>query len=583
MYGGKSTVTRTEYYDILHLTIRQIKLSPMAKHTPRYIFVMGGVLSGLGKGIAVSSIGLLLKSRGYRVSAMKIDPYLNVDAGTMNPTEHGEVFVTADGLETDQDIGNYERFLDVSLNRHDYMTSGQVYQSVIERERALQYGGKCVEVVPHVPEEVIRRITLAARTNRSEIQIVEIGGTIGEYQNLIFLEAARMMHLRMPGRVQFMLLSYLPIPGQLGEMKTKPTQYAVRTLNGAGIQPDFILGRAAAPLDAPRKEKLSIFCNMHPSDIISAPDVKNIYTIPLNFDKEHFAEKILTKFGLPTRKRDLKPWKALVRQSATARPPLKVGIVGKYFATGAFTLSDSYLSVIEAVKHASWSLKRPVEITWLNAESYEQSPATLKELDTFDAVIVPGGFGSRGVEGKIAAIEYVRQHKIPFLGLCYGMQLMAVEFARHVLKWKDAHTTEVDPKTKKPVFALMPEQARLLKEHHLGGSMRLGAYRCKLTPKTKTAAAYGKREVDERHRHRYEFQSQYRTAFEKSGMKIAGVESKRGLVEVLELPDHPWFIGTQFHPEFLSHPLTPHPLFVGLLRAGLKKESSGSRKKKTPR
>lgn len=267
----------------------------MAKST-RFIFVVGGVLSGLGKGITVSSIGLLLKSRGYRVSAMKIDPYINVDAGTMNPTEHGEVFVTADGLETDQDIGNYERFLDCSLTRHDYMTTGQIYLSVIERERALGYGGKCVEVVPHVPEEVIRRIAVAAKVNRADIQIVEIGGTVGEYQNMLFLEAARMMHLRFPGRVQFILLSYLPIPGQLGEMKTKPTQYAVRTLNAAGIQPDFILGRGAAPLDAPRKEKLSINCNMHPSDIISAPDVKNIYTIPLNYDREHLAEKYWESF-----------------------------------------------------------------------------------------------------------------------------------------------------------------------------------------------------------------------------------------------------------------------------------------------
>lgn len=544
----------------------------MPKNSPRYIFVMGGVLSGLGKGITVSSIGLLLKSRGYRVAAMKIDPYLNVDAGTMNPTEHGEVFVTADGLETDQDIGNYERFLNRDTTRHDYMTSGLVYQTVIERERALQYGGKCVEVVPHVPEEVIRRITTATRVNHAEIQLVEIGGTVGEYQNLIFLEAARMMHLRMPGRVQFILLSYLPIPNQLGEMKTKPTQYAVRTLNGAGIQPDFILGRATLPLDAPRKEKLSIFCNMHPSDIISAPDVKNIYTIPINYDREHLAEKILEKFGLPARHRDLKPWKAFLRGASTNKPPLRVGIIGKYFNTGAFTLSDSYLSVIEATKHAAWSLHRPVEIAWLNAEGYEKDARALAELGTYDAIIVPGGFGSRGIEGKIATIEYARKHNIPLIGLCYGMQLMAVEFARHVLKWQDADTTEVDPKTSKPVIALMPEQERLLKEKHLGGSMRLGNYRCRLVPKTKSAVAYHRREIEERHRHRYEFQNRFRAAFEKAGMKIAGVEPQRDLVEILELTDHPWFVGTQFHPEFLSRPLRPHPLFVGLLQAGLARQ-----------
>jgi CTP synthase len=340
---------------------------------PSYIFVVGGVLSGLGKGIAVSSIGLLLKSRRYRVTAMKIDPYINVDAGTMNPTEHGEVFVTADGLETDQDIGNYERFLNVDLARQDYMTTGQVYLSVIERERSLGYDGKCVEVVPHVPEEVIHRITTAARIHRSDIQLIEIGGTVGEYQNMLFLEAARMMHLRYPGRVQFVLLSYLPIPGQLGEMKTKPTQYAVRTLNAAGIQPDFILGRSSVPMDEPRKAKLSINCNMRPTDIISAPDVKNIYDIPLNFEREHLAEKILTKFKLPTKQRDLRAWKTFLRASKSTKQPIRVGIVGKYFTTGAFTLSDSYVSVIEAIKHAAWSLKRPVEITWLNAERYEEN------------------------------------------------------------------------------------------------------------------------------------------------------------------------------------------------------------------
>ena len=542
----------------------------MARNT-RFIFVVGGVLSGLGKGIAVSSIGLLLKSRGYRVAAMKIDPYINVDAGTMNPTEHGEVFVTADGLETDQDIGNYERFLNIDLTRHDYMTTGQVYLSVIERERALGYNGKCVEVVPHVPEEVIRRITTAARVNHSDIQIVEIGGTVGEYQNMLFLEAARMMHLRLPGRVQFVLLSYLPIPGQLGEMKTKPTQYAVRTLNAAGIQPDFILGRGAEPMDAPRKAKLSINCNMRPDDVISAPDVKNIYDIPGNFEKERLAEKILVKFSLPPRRRDLRAWNTFVRAATSKAEPLRVGIVGKYFSSGKFTLSDAYVSVIEAVKHAAWSLRRPVQITWLNAEDYEQDAKRVTELEQYHALIVPGGFGARGVEGKIAAIAYARTRGIPILGLCYGMQLMAVEFARHVLRWRDAHTTEVDPKTKKPVIDILPEQEYLLKEHHLGGSMRLGAYRCRLTTGTKTAAAYGRRVVDERHRHRYEFQSQYRQAFEQHGMVVAGVEPQRGLVEILELQDHPWFVGTQFHPELLSRPLQPHPLFVGCLKAGLRR------------
>ncbi len=553
----------------------------MPKTTPtKFIFVMGGVLSGLGKGIAVSSIGLLLKSRGFRVAAMKIDPYINVDAGTMNPTEHGEVFVTTDGLETDQDIGNYERFLDTTLTHHHYMTTGQVYLSVIQRERALEYHGKCVEVVPHVPEEVIQRIVTAARVSRADFQLIEIGGTVGEYQNMLFLEAARMMHLRMPGRVQFVLVSYLPIPSQLGEMKTKPTQYAVRTLNSAGIQPDFILGRGAQPLDQPRKERLSINCNMHPSDIISAPDVNNIYEIPLNFEKEKLADKILEKFELRPRAGQLHDWRRLVRvASDVRRPTVKIGIVGKYFRTGKFTLADSYISVIEALRHAAWASGRRVELTWLNAEAYEQSRAALAELDQYDGIVVPGGFGSRGVEGKIRAIEYVRTHRLPFFGLCYGMQLAAVEFARHVLNWSDANTTEVNPTTSKPVIDLLPEQEALVREHRLGGSMRLGAYRCRLTPGTATTAAYGQRTIIERHRHRYEFQNRYLDRFAKAGLLVAGREVGRGLVEILELRHHPWFIGTQFHPELLSHPLHPHPLFVSFMRAADRRRQSGHPKK----
>lgn len=498
---------------------------------------------------------------------MKIDPYINVDAGTMNPTEHGEVFVTKDGLETDQDIGNYERYLDMSLTRDSYMTTGQVYLSVIERERALGYHGKSVEVVPHVPEEVIRRIERAAERNNAEIQLVEIGGTVGEYQNMLFLEAARMMHLRQPGQVQFILVSYLPVPSILGEMKTKPTQYAVRTLNSAGIQPDFILGRGPQPLDLRRKEKLSINCNMHPDDIISAPDVKNIYEVPLNFAREHLAEKIFSKFGLRSRTTDMQEWKRMVRRAEHPRHAVKIAMVGKYFRTGAFTLSDSYLSVIEAIKHAAWSLNIEPQLTWIDAETYERRPAKVHELADFDGVIVPGGFGSRGVEGIIKAIRFCREHQKPFFGLCYGMQLATVEFARHVLKKADAHSTEVKPRTPHPVIDLMPEQEALVHERRLGGTMRLGEYTCRVQPKTKVAAAYGQTTVRERHRHRYEFNHQYEAAFTKAGLHLVGFEPKRKLVEVIELAGHPWFIGTQYHPELLSHPLRPHPLFVSFLRA----------------
>ena len=544
----------------------------MPRSNPYYIFVVGGVLSGLGKGIAVSSIGLLLKSRGYRVAAMKIDPYINVDAGTMNPTEHGEVFVTADGLETDQDIGNYERFLQIELTRYDYLTTGQVYQTVINRERSLGYGGKCVEVVPHVPEEIIRHITTAAKINRAQIQLVEIGGTVGEYQNMLFLEAARMMNLRWPGRVKFILLSYLPVPAQLGEMKTKPTQYAVRTLNAAGIQPDFILGRSTMPLDQPRKAKLSINCNMHPADVISAPDVKNVYTIPQIYDRENLTEKILIKFALPTGQRNIRQWQNFVRRSERKTKPMRVAVIGKYFATGSFTLSDSYLSVIEAVKHATWSLHRQPLIDWLDAERLERRADQIQALSDYDAIIVPGGFGQRGVEGIIAAIEFARRQNIPFLGICYGMQLAVVEYARHVLKWRDAHTTEVKPATKRPVIDLLSEQEYLVREHHLGGSMRLGAYDCRLIPGTSAARAYGRRVVKERHRHRYEFQNKYRQNFTRAGLKISGLEPKRDLVEIIELPGHPWFIGTQFHPEFTSRPIIPHPLFVGLMTAARRRQ-----------
>lgn len=538
----------------------------MAK-SRRYIFVMGGVLSGLGKGIAVSSIGLLLRAAGYRVSAMKIDPYINVDAGTMNPTEHGEVFVTEDGLETDQDIGNYERFLDTSLTRESYMTTGQVYLSVIQRERALQFHGKCVEVVPHVPEEVIRRIERAAAKNQAEIQLIEIGGTVGEYQNLLFLEAARMMHLQQPGLVQFVLVSYLPIPGSTGEMKTKPTQYATRTLNSAGIQPDFILGRGAIPLDRPRKERLSVFCNMRPDDIISAPDVKNIYQVPLNFAQERLAEKILAKFELRPRRHDLKAWRRMVRRSSKPSRVVRIGLVGKYFHTGKFTLTDSYVSVIEALRHAASALGVTAELTWIDAEEFERRPKSVQTLAQYDGVIVPGGFGSRGVEGKIRAIQHCRVNRLPYFGLCYGMQLAAVEFARNVLKQSDAHTTEVAPKTKHPVIDILSEQSALINERRFGGTMRLGAYQCLLQPGTRTAAAYGRRRITERHRHRYEFNPKSQAAFERQGFIVAGREPKRGLVEILELRDHPWFIGTQFHPEFLSHPLRPHPLFLGFLQA----------------
>lgn len=539
----------------------------------KYIFVAGGVMSGIGKGVATAAIGKILQSKGFKISAIKIDPYVNVDAGTMNPLEHGEIFVTEDGVECDQDIGNYERFLDENLSSDNYITTGRVYQAVINRERNLEYGGRCVEVVPDIPAEVIARISRLAKKTKADFILVEIGGTVGEYQNLLFLEAARMMKLFQPKNVLFILVSYLSIPKMIGEMKTKPTQYAVRALNSAGIQPDIILGRSQLPLDEPRKRKISIFCNVDIKDVISAPDVKTIYKIPLNFEKDNLGNRILKKFNLKPRKNNLKDWQKLIEKIEEIKKTVKIGIVGKYFETGLFTLMDSYVSIIEAIKHASWFFKRNPEIFWLSAEKYEKNSKSVSELRKFNGVIVPGGFGSRGVEGKIKAIEFCRKNKIPFLGLCLGMQLAVVEFARNVCKLKKANSREFASMKTSPldmVIDIMPEQKALLKEKKYGGTMRLGAYNCKIKPKTISFRAYRTNMISERHRHRYELNNEFREVLEKNGMIMAGINPERDLVEIIELKDHPFFVGVQFHPEFKSRPLKPHPLFREFIAASLK-------------
>lgn len=535
----------------------------------KYIFVVGGVISGLGKGIAAASIGKLLQSRGYRVSNIKIDAYVNVDAGTMNPVEHGEVFVTDDGMETDQDIGNYERFLDRNLSKINYATTGQIYLSVINRERNLKYAGKCVEVVPHIPMEVINRIKNVGKRDKADIVIIEIGGTVGEYQNVLFLEAGRIMKLENPLDVLFVLVSYFPIPSKLGEMKTKPTQTAARTLNSTGIQADFILGRSEKVLDRPRKEKISFLCNMHPEDIVSAPDVDIIYGIPLNFQKEKLEEKILKKFQLKSKRRNLEDWKNLVNKIKKLKKRVKIGMVGKYFGTGKFTLADSYVSVIEAIKHAAWANNVIPEMTWVEAEKFERSLQSLEELKKFDGIIVPGGFGSRGTEGIIKAIQFARENKLPYLGLCYGMQLATVEFARNVVKLKNAHSTEIQPKTRYPVIHVMPEQEKLLEGKKYGGTMRLGAYACKIKKDSLAYQAYKKNQVFERHRHRYEFNNEYRGKLEKAGLIISGTSPNNRLVEMVELSKkiHPFFVGVQFHPEYKSRPLSPHPVFANFIKA----------------
>ncbi len=530
-------------------------------------------MSGIGKGIATSSIGKILQGRGFKVTAVKIDPYVNVDAGTMNPVEHGEVFVTDDSVECDQDIGNYERFFSENLSEANYMTTGKVYLEVIKKERNLDFDGKCVEVVPHIPNEVISRIEKVGKKTKSDFVLVEIGGTVGEYQNLIFLEAARMMRLRNPKRVLFVLVTYLPVPKMIGEMKTKPTQNAVRTINEAGIQPDIILGRSEIPLDAPRKKKISVFCNIDPRDVISAPDCDLIYEIPLNFEKDNLSTRILNKFGMRPRKRDLKEWENFVARIRKSKKPVKIGIVGKYFETGSFTLSDSYISVIEAVKHASWSHTRKPEIDWLSAEVYEKNPNKVKELEKYDGIIIPGGFGKRGIEGKIKAIRFCRENKIPMFGLCLGMQLAVIEFARNVCGIKDANSTEMDADCGNPVIDIMEEQKGIVKDKDYGGTMRLGAHPCRIKPGTVSARSYKKRDISERHRHRYELNNDYREILESNGMTMSGINPEKNLVEIAEISNHPFFLGTQFHPEFKSNPLAPHPLFDEFLKACIKKQN----------
>ena len=536
---------------------------------PKYIFVAGGVMSGIGKGVTSSSIGKILQSRGFRVTAIKIDPYVNVDAGTMNPVEHGEVFVLDEGTECDQDMGNYERFLNQSLPAANYMTTGSVYQTVINRERNLGYHGKCVEVVPHIPLEVIGRIKKAQKLAKADFVIVEIGGTVGEYQNILFMEAARMMKLKHLRDVLFVLVSYLPIPKKIGEMKTKPTQYAVRALNSAGVQPDVIIARAEIPLDKPRKEKIALNCNMRGEDIISAPDINSIYEVPLNFEKDRLSNIILKKLHLRARKRNLQDWKNLVEKIKSVKKPVKIGIVGKYFQSGDFVLSDSYISVIEAIKHSAYFYHRQPVIEWINSEEFEKNSQRLKIIKQYDGIIVPGGFGSRGIEGKIRTIQYCRENKIPLLGLCYGMQLIVIEFARNVCGFRDAHTTEINSKTKYPVIDILPEQRENLAKRIFGGSMRLGAYPAVIKRGTIAWQAYKQKEISERHRHRYEVNPEYIEVIEKSGLVFSGTSPDNHLMEIAELPKqkHPFFLGTQFHPEFKSRPLNPSPIFREFVRA----------------
>jgi CTP synthase len=489
----------------------------------------------------------------------------------MNPTEHGEVFVLKDGHETDQDMGNYERFLNIELDRGNYMTTGLVYKTVIEKERNLEYQGKCVQVVPHIPLEVISRIKKAAQKVSADVAIIEIGGTVGEYENILFLEAVRMMKIENPEDVITVMVSYVPTPSKIGEMKTKPTQHAVRTLNGAGIQPEIIVARAERPLDEKRKQKIAVFCSVHQEDVISAPDVESIYDVPLNFEKDNLSGILLNKLGWPGKKKNgtLKEWEKAVKRIKSATHEVHIGIVGKYFKTGDFILSDAYISVIEALKHAAGAVHCKAVLTWIDSTDFEENPRKLSGLKSYDGIIIPGGFGSRGVEGKIAVIRYVREKKIPYFGLCYGMQLMVIEYARDVLKLKGSHTTEVNSQTPYPVIDIMPEQKENLRQKNYGATMRLGQYEANVLPGTLAYQAYGKNKIIERHRHRYEVNPEYIDEIKKAGLIFSAVSPNGVLMEIAELSknDHPFFIASQFHPEFQSSLLRPHPLFVAFLKA----------------
>ncbi|MEM4258537.1 MAG: CTP synthase [Candidatus Thermoplasmatota archaeon] len=535
-----------------------------------YIIVTGGVISGLGKGITTASIGKILQFHGYKVTAIKIDPYINFDAGTLRPTEHGEVWVTEDGGEIDQDLGHYERFLDVNILKCNNITTGQVYSAVIEKERQGKYLGKTVQPIPHVTDEIKRRIRQPAQEGKYDFVIVEIGGTVGDYENILFLEAVRQMKQE-GDKVLYVHVTYVPVLESLGEAKTKPTQHSVKLLREVGIQADFIVARSEKPLDDVRKEKIALFCNIHQDDVISDSNIDNVYAVPLLFEEQELCKKILRKLHLRKQQRDLKQWKNYIAKIRRINRQIKIGIVGKYFDIGAYQLSDSYISVIEAVKHAAWNNNLAPQIEWIDSKIFEKQPEEIRTLSQFDGIIVPGGFGLSGIEGKITTIRYARENNIPYLGLCLGMQLAVVEYARNKCNLKQANTTEVDKNTAYPVIDFIPDQVKLIRESRYGATMRLGAYPAVLQENTLVYQLYGKTTVYERHRHRYEVNPQYVEILEQNGLVFSGRSPDGILMEFLELSGHPFFVATQAHPEFKSRPMKPAPLFDGLIKAAKKK------------
>lgn len=530
----------------------------------KYVFVTGGVVSGLGKGITASSLALLLKSRGYKVFMQKFDPYINVDPGTMNPIQHGEVYVTYDGCETDLDLGHYERFIDEELNYSSNITSGKIFSSVIEKERRGEYLGATVQMVPHITNEIKNKVYEAGISSNADIVITEIGGTVGDIESQSFIEALRQIQYEL-GKTNtfFVHTTLIPYIYGSGELKTKPTQNSVRDLRNMGITPNSIVCRTPIELSDSIKKKLSLFCSVPEENIINAVDVKNIYQIPINFYNQKIDESILKQFELPIKKANIKYWQDLITTVDNLKDEIEIALVGKYVE-----LHDAYLSVVESLNHAGYKYKTKIKINWVDSETLEKDDIKLKEIfKNSKGILVPGGFGNRGIEGKIKAICYARENNIPFLGICLGMQLAVIEFARNVCGLKDASSTEFNPITKEPIIDLMADQKAVV---NMGGTLRLGNYLCKIKKDTLAYDDYKKEEILERHRHRYEFNNSYRQILEKNGLVFSGINEAANLVEIIEYPKHKHFIACQFHPEFKSRPTKCHPLFDSFIKASLK-------------
>jgi CTP synthase len=541
----------------------------------KYIFISGGVISGIGKGTTAASIALILKNCGYRVSPIKFENYLNIDAGTINPIEHGDVFLCEDGTEADMDIGTYEKFLDQNMGRLNFVTMGQIYKTVIDRERRFEYKGEDVEAIPHITDEIINRINILAEKNRAEIVIIELGGTAGEYQNILYYEASRILTLKKPNDVIHIHVGYVPTPIHLGEPKTKPIQLSVRTLNSMGIQPNMIIARSEKFLDQRRRDRLALFCNLSREMIISNPNVECLYQLPIILAEQKIDLKIEKLLKLNTRRTNLSKWQSLINKiNQKNKKKVKIAIVGKYFGSGEYNLRDSYAALFDAIDHVAIDIGLEVETIWINAEKVEKDGE--KFIGHPDGIIVPIGWGQRGAEGMITAASYARKQKIPYLGLCYGMQLAVVAYARDVLGWKKANTTENDNNTPYPVIHLIPKQKKFMDKRAYGGTMRLGGWLAKIKPNTLAAKIYNNKEiVSERHRHRYEFNDKFSKEFESKGLIISARSVEEGLVEMIELPQtiHPFYFGIQGHPEYKSRPLKPHPVFIHFLKAALEKKN----------